>query len=127
MEMEKKLLEELVRRIVPLRVELTHKGNHIWESPKVATMLSNAGAFCTFFSHVSLRVEADPPQADTPSYHPLRVTITWYYRDGGQNGSSVDRFWHEPTNEILTHEETRARILETSKALTRGMVQGTQQ
>jgi hypothetical protein len=110
MEMEKKLLEELVRRVVPIRVELTHTGNHFWESPKIPTMLCNAGLFTALFSHVSLKVQAEPPDADTPDYQPLNIRVRWYSRDGGENGARLFRYWHPPSNTLLTVAETTQQL-----------------
>jgi hypothetical protein len=107
--MNKQQIESLVRQILHFPIDLTDEGKDRWESVWMPTTIENTGIFYSVFNHIQFSVLAQTPHPDTPAYFPINIKITWHYRDGGQNGARIDRYWHEPTNELLTFEQARQR------------------
>src|SRR5262245_45139582 len=103
--MEKKKLEEIVGRWLGQEFDLTHKGNHRWESSQIETTTTNSGVFESFFDKISLVVQTSPCEGQFKGWHSFRIDLRWNYRNGGTNGTDLQLFYNEADDGLFTHEE----------------------
>ena len=111
--MEKAIVEKLVELKLGLKFELSHKGNHRWKSEPIATTQKNSGIFHSFFDTIHIEVFANHVDETNYKYDGwffLRVSLNWSHRDGGTNGASVELFYHEPTDALMSRDEATAKF-----------------